>query len=58
MINEDFINTVQVLIEENGRITVAEIDRYFQNVASDPASHETVVEIIRIRLGMGKISAG
>ncbi len=50
MINKDSINTVQALIEENGRITVADIERYFKNVACNLPSH-------KVCLGTRKICA-
>ncbi len=50
-------STVQILIKENGRITVSEIERYFWDVAYIPLSHGIVVEINQIHLGMRKICA-
>ncbi len=41
VITEDAINTVQSLIDGNWRITVAEIERYFNDVVCDPISHGT-----------------
>ncbi len=45
--NEDLINTVRTVTEENGRITVAEIEQYIWDVTCDSLlSHETVIEIL------------
>ncbi len=41
IIMEDAINTVQALIDSDRRITVAEIEQYFNNVVCDPISHGT-----------------
>ncbi len=54
MINKDLINTLRALIEENKRITVAEIERYFRDVACNPLLHKIVVQIFGIPLGMRK----
>ncbi len=42
------------LIEENECITFAEINRYFQDVACNPLSHKTIIEVIQIFIGMKK----
>ncbi len=57
VITEDAINTVQAFIDGDQRITVAEIEWYFNNVVCDPISHRMVVEIIRNRLDYPKICA-
>ncbi len=41
VITEDAINTVQALIDGDRWITVAEIERYFNDVVCDPISHGT-----------------
>ncbi len=56
-IMEDAINMVQALIDGDRRITVAEIERYFNDVVCDPISHGTVVEIIQNRPDYRKICA-
>ena len=55
VITEDSINTVQFLTAEDRRITVAEIEHYFTEVACNPLSHGTITEIIRERLALRKI---
>ncbi len=55
VITEDAINTVQALIDDDRRITVAEVERYFNDVVCDPISHRTVVKIIWNRLDNRKI---
>ncbi len=55
VITEDAINTVQALIDSDRWITVAEIERYFNNVVCDPISHGMVVEIIQNLLDYRKI---
>ncbi len=57
VITEDAINMVQALIDGDRWITVAEIERYFNDVVCDPISHGTFVEIIRNRLDYRKICA-
>ncbi len=54
-IAEDAINKVQALIHGDRRITVAEIERYFNDIVCDPISHGTVVKIIRNWLNYRKI---
>ncbi len=56
VINE--INIVWALIEENGCITVAEIEWYFQNGAYDLLLHGSHQNYTKVRLGMRKIFAG
>ncbi len=57
VIMEDAINTVQVLIDSIRRITVADIEWYFNDVVCDPILHGMVVKIIRNQLDYRKICA-
>ena len=57
VINEEMVNTVLFLIQQDRRITVAEIERYSREEASDPLLHGTVVNIIHEHLGMHKVCA-
>ncbi len=57
MATKDLIDTVRVLIEENRHITIAEAERYFQDLACNLLSHRIVINIIRVRLDMRKIYA-
>ncbi len=57
VIKEDAINMVQVLIDGDRQITVAEIERYFNDVVCDPILHGMVFEIIQNRLDYRKICA-
>ncbi len=55
VINKDSINTERALIEKNGHIAVAEIERYFQDMARDLLLQGTVTEIIPVRLSLCKM---
>ncbi len=48
IITEDAINTVQALIDRDRQITVAEIERYFNDVVCDPILHGTDEYFVKV----------
>ncbi len=56
-ITEDTVNTVCCLIDEDGRQTTREIERYLAEEALTLISHPTICKILHDELGLSKVCA-
>ncbi len=52
VITKDTINTFCPVVEQDRRVTVTKIERYFREVSCDALSHGTVLTIIHDHLGV------
>ncbi len=54
-LREDVMNTIRTLIEQDQRITMRQIEKFFIEEAFDQISHGTICEIIHRELEMSKV---